>query len=176
MMSKPLKIAVTGPESCGKTTLALQLAEHLGYSLVEEVSRSFLSNRVGYSIQDVLNIAAGQQTAEVAATLLGRGVVCDTDATVLWVWCEVKYGLVPDCIRDYFNSSIDVDLYLLCSPDLPWEADPLREHPEDRQMLFEHYTRLLAGKPVAVVSGQGKARFEAAMRAVEQIKTGPKAR
>ena len=33
------------------------------------------------------------------------------------------------------------DLYLLCSPDIPWEFDPQRENPHDRLNFFNIYKR-----------------------------------
>jgi len=35
------------------------------------------------------------------------------------------------------------DLFLLCKPDLPWEADPLRENPDDREELYQRYLKAL---------------------------------
>ena len=32
-------------------------------------------------------------------------------------------------------------MYLLCKPDLPWEADALRENPDDRCGDGVHYTQ-----------------------------------
>ena len=34
-----------------------------------------------------------------------------------------------------------IDHYFLCKPDIPWEPDPLRENPEDRERLFKLYER-----------------------------------
>jgi nicotinamide riboside kinase len=40
-------------------------------------------------------------------------------------------------------SAQNFDHYFLCAPDIPWEADPLRENPDDRQQLFEFYLATL---------------------------------
>ena len=63
------------------------------------------------------------------------------------------------------------DLWLLCKPDLPWEPDPLRENPDDRERLFERYEELLdqLGKPYAVISGAGELRTLLAIGFVEGI-------
>ena len=41
------------------------------------------------------------------------------------------------------------------SPDLPWEPDPLREHPTQRQELFELYLKRLREMdvPFAIIEG-----------------------
>ena len=59
----------------------------------------------------------------------------------------------------------------LCSPEIPWEYDPLREHPEDRGRLFEEYAQLLhqTGQPFQVLTGNKKERFQTALQAIEHL-------
>jgi nicotinamide riboside kinase len=65
------------------------------------------------------------------------------------------------------------DLILLCAPDLPWQADPLREHPEleMRQEFFEVYQQLTeaSGFPWILISGETAERLSAAIRAVADL-------
>ena len=57
-----LKIAILGPESTGKSTLAEQLAKYFGTDFVPEYSREYLKDFAGqYQIDDVVKIAQGQQ-------------------------------------------------------------------------------------------------------------------
>jgi len=53
----------------------------------------------------------------------------------------------------------------LCDIDLPWEFDPLREHPEMRKELFELYCRELSsrGFPFYVIHGMGSKRLKNAI-------------
>jgi nicotinamide riboside kinase len=62
------------------------------------------------------------------------------------------------------------DLYLLCNTDLPWEYDPLRENPDDRERLFELYKKELEdrGFSFAIISGTGKERLENAVKAIKE--------
>jgi nicotinamide riboside kinase len=62
-------------------------------------------------------------------------------------------------------------VYLICQPDLPWEFDPLREHREGREELFEkHLTAVRAtGRDYQVISGHGAERLEQAVKAVIQF-------
>jgi len=46
------------------------------------------------------------------------------------------------------------DLFLLCDIDLPWEADPQREHPHMREKLFTLYYDELKGRGVPFKSRQ----------------------
>jgi nicotinamide riboside kinase len=43
----------------------------------------------------------------------------------------------------------------LCRPDIPWEEDPLREHPEQREQLFDLYHKSLIehNLPFTIVEG-----------------------
>mgnify|MGYP006388881073 CR=1 FL=1 len=52
------KIAITGPESTGKTTLSEKLAQHFNTDFVPEYSRTYLENFEGqYTEEDVAKIA-----------------------------------------------------------------------------------------------------------------------
>ena len=62
-----------------------------------------------------------------------------------------------------------MDLYLLTDIDLPWQPDPLREHPDKRQKLFELYRAELKrqGWPYEIVAGKEQARLENAIRIID---------
>jgi nicotinamide riboside kinase len=64
MGREPLIIAVVGPESTGKTTLAQQLALHFDGALAEEYSREYLHS-IGrpYLEEDLVAEYSEQQTA-----------------------------------------------------------------------------------------------------------------
>jgi nicotinamide riboside kinase len=65
------------------------------------------------------------------------------------------------------------DLILLCAPDLPWQEDPLREHPEleMRQHFFEVYQQLseASGFPWVLISGEKAERLSTAIEAVDSL-------
>lgn len=139
---KILKIAITGPESTGKTTLVRQLAEHYQTLWVPEYARFYLSrlNRP-YTPQDVLEIAKGQlQWEDVWAQQANELLFCDTDLLVNKIWLKFKYNIENEWLESYLQSRI-YDVHLLCNIDLPWSEDPLRENPDltDRQVLYDLY-------------------------------------
>ncbi|MDZ4203765.1 MAG: hypothetical protein U1C46_02995, partial [Bacteroidales bacterium] len=64
-----------------------------------------------------------------------------------------------------------VDIYLLTDINMPWQDDPLREHPHIREHLFALYKSELGlrGFPFVVINGIGEERLKNAIRAVETI-------
>lgn len=167
------KIVLTGPESSGKTTLAAQLAEHFGTVWVPEFSRQYLG-QLGrpYVEADLLEIARGQMALEEKMAYQAKHglLFLDTSLEVLKIWSEVVYGRCDDWVASQWKANLP-DFYLLCLPDLPWEYDPLRENPHDRDLLLERYRREIRalGIPCSEVSGSGMKRFEFAANAVNDF-------
>ncbi len=163
-----MTILITGPESSGKTTLARNVAWALDGYFVAEAARDYLNERAGeYTLTDLPIIWAKQQEAEAAARATSASfILCDTGPEVIRVWAEVKFGTCPaEILRATSHSAYD--LILLCTPDLPWVPDPLRETPapEQRQHLFERYRELLPAEKTQVISGT--ARLAAALHFVD---------
>jgi len=136
-----IKIALTGPECSGKTTLAIKLAKDLKGVLLPEFAREFLSQRNGYRFEDLDTIAIGQKQLELKAAEMGHHlVVCDTDILVVKIWSEVKFGKVSPLVEHLYQTTT-YDLTFLCKPIYAWEFDPLREapNPEERMRLYSLY-------------------------------------
>lgn len=163
-----MTILVTGPESSGKTTLAIRLAAALDGRYVAEAARAYLTERDGnYTEADLPLIWSAQCAAEDEARNSGASfVVCDTGPEVIHIWAKVKYGRVPEDIVRAVKER-PYDLVLLCAPDLPWEPDPFREAPDvqERQSLFVRYRELLQGAHVINEAH----RLEQAMGLVEAV-------
>ena len=141
---KKIKIAIIGPESCGKTTLGVQLSATLNEPFSSEYARTFLENlKRKYRQSDLDLIAKGQlKNQQKAIENCRKYAIFDTDLSVIKIWSEVVF---QDC-SIFINTSFEAnfaDLYLLCAPDMPWEADPLRENPTNRDDLFQKYEQLL---------------------------------
>ncbi len=156
-MPKVKKIVITGPESSGKTTLAKDLAKFFHAVYAPEYSRYYLAsiNRP-YGIRDIPEIGKGQLALHQDLVLENTQIlICDTSILVLKMWFLHKYNIQNEWVDQAFQHD-PVDLYLLCKPDIPWEPDPVRENPEDRDVLFEKYHKALvaSGKPFSIIEGE----------------------
>lgn len=166
------RISITGPESSGKSWLAERLASHYQTHWVPEYARKYLENYgSGYTLEDVINIAKGQIELENKTVKQSHNLLfCDTDLLVTKIWSEVVFGSCPFWIEDQFKNHT-YDLYLLCFPDIPWQPDPLRENPENREVLFQLYKDALTkqGFPFKIVKGFGEVRLGNAIIFVNEI-------
>ncbi len=163
------RISITGPESTGKSALAEALAHHYQTEWAPEFARDYLS-RLGrpYTEEDILTIARGQLMEEKRGFEKAVSFLfCDTELIVTKIWSEVKYQRCHPWILETIQTH-PYDLFLLCDIDLPWEPDPLREHPDKRRFLYELYLNELTNRkfPFAVIRGTGPARLQNAISAI----------
>jgi NadR type nicotinamide-nucleotide adenylyltransferase len=169
------RISLTGPESTGKSTLAAQLAAHYGTVFVPEVARTYLEeNGPQYTLADLEVIAHGQLDAEeAAATHANQLLFCDTDLLVIKIWAENAFGTCPAWVLAELAQP-RYALTLLLGIDLPWEADPLREHPEpaQRQHFYNLYRAELQARrwPFVEVNGSPAQRLAVACAAIDAVR------
>lgn len=163
-----IKIAITGPESTGKSTLTQLLADYFHAPWCPEYSREyFKSHSIKYSLGDVIIINEMQWNRfnDLVRNAQNEKIVfSDTEALVNRVWTEERFGCCPPEIKKIARKA-QFDLYLLCYPDLPWEYDPLREDKDNRMHLYQHYVELLnkMGASYYVIKGDGEQRLENAL-------------
>jgi NadR type nicotinamide-nucleotide adenylyltransferase len=167
-----INIAITGPESTGKTTLARILAERMNGLYIPEFARTYLEKSKGiYFENDLLTIAKGQSEA-ISAGLSSDAnlILCDTDMTVIEIWYQVKFGPIPENLQTILDQHTH-DFYLLCYPDIPWEADVLRENPFDRMALFHLYEKQLQAKSAnyQIVKGIAEQRVLHAEKSIKDF-------
>lgn len=164
-----IKIAFTGPESSGKTTLCMALSEQLSCPWVPEFAREFLEKNEGYDLED-LDTMSQEQARRWENCIDQKLILCDTEMLVFKIWSEVKFGASTAIIEHLYKTQ-NFDFYFLCKPDIPWEEDPLRENPFDRDALFEMYfTELTRTKlPFTVLSGSLENRINQATKEINKL-------
>ena len=167
-----LRVAITGPESTGKSTLAEQLAQHYQTVWVPEYARTYIGNlNRPYTLEDIEAIALRQwELEQQAIKKAGTILFADTDMLVLKIWSEHAFGYCPTWIKEKLLQQ-DYNLCLLMGVDLPWEPDPQREHPHMRQFFYDWYKRELQALqvPFAEITGQQQERFATARRHIDEL-------
>ncbi|WP_437922235.1 AAA family ATPase [Sphingobacterium sp. LRF_L2] len=165
------KIAVVGPESTGKSTIAQYLANSLGTVCVPEYARYYCKNLNNqYTLQDEVNMFYGQLALEEALVPLAQNIlVCDTTIMTVKIWCDHLFGNTPAIVTEEIKNRA-YDFYLLMDIDLPWQDDPLRDFPKEREHFMEVWKNELdgLGTPYIIISGTGNVRSENALAAVQQ--------
>ena len=168
------KFVITGPEATGKSTLTKLLAEKYHSTWVKEYAREYLEklNRP-YQLEDVLLMAKEQLKQEQKAELIAlKYLFLDTDLTVFKVWLNEKYSQEVDWIEEEIKNSKN-KIFLLCDIDIPWQPDPLREHPNlsDRIRLFNEYKKLLEKYQLTyhIISGDIASRLKKCQEIISSL-------
>ena len=156
---------VTGPESCGKSTLSQALGERFGVPVIPEAARHYLVSQ-RYESSDLLAIAGLQ--SEWERIDYRDFAVADTDLQVIYIWWQERFGPAPSALAQAYAEQ-SLRHYLLCAPDLDWQDDPLRESPDDRERLFRLYEEDLRRRGLGydVIRGVGQERTLRAIACLE---------
>ncbi|PRD52572.1 AAA family ATPase [Sphingobacterium gobiense] len=166
-----MKIAVVGPESTGKSTMAQHLAHVLGTVCVPEYARYYCRklNRE-YTLQDEVNMFYGQIALEDSLIPLAKNdiLVCDTTMLTVKIWSDHLFHSTPQEVTDEIKSR-KYDFYLLMDIDLPWEDDPLRDFPEQREHFMRIWKKELKALDASykIISGAGDERLKNGLNAVD---------
>lgn len=172
-----VKIVLFGPESSGKTTLCKQLAEHYNTLWVPEYAREYLQKKWD-TIQkvcepeDLLPIAIGQMELENKyARKANKILFCDTDLLETKVYSEVYYQGFCDPLLNKYALKNQYDLYFLTYIDTPWEADDLRDKPNERQELFRAFEMALEenNRIFVLLQGNQETRLQKAVSLIDKI-------
>lgn len=166
-----LKIAVVGPESTGKSTMAKYLAYKLNTVCVPEYARYYCENlNRQYSLQDEVNMFHGQIALEEAIIPLSKNqlIICDTTILTVKIWSDHLFGHTPEIVTGEIKSR-KYDLYLLMDIDLPWEDDPLRDFPNEREHFMNVWKNELnkVQAKYTIVSGLDNQRLENGLNTVK---------
>lgn len=171
-----IKIAIFGPESTGKTTLATQLAAYYKTVWVPEFARDYLQEKLDNGrgicdIDDMLPIAYGQTKLEnQGASVANKYLFCDTNLLVTKVFSELYYNFC-DSLLDKAARAHQYDLFFLTDIDVPWEDDGLRDSPDGRESVFEIFKQSLIDnkKPFITISGDKETRLKKAVAIIEDL-------
>lgn len=174
--SSVIKIALFGPESTGKTTLAKQLAAHYHTVWTPEFARDYLQEKWDKEkkicdLSDMLPIAYGQvQLENEKLALANKYLYCDTNLLVTKVFSDVYYNYCDPLLQKAAQEH-EYDLFFLTDIDVPWEKDDLRDKPEGRESVFEVFKQSLISnnKPFIRLTGDKESRLKKAIAIVDDL-------
>jgi NadR type nicotinamide-nucleotide adenylyltransferase len=172
-----IKVVLFGPESTGKTTLSKQLARHYNTVWAPEYARDYLQNkwnneRKTCESSDLVPIAYGQMKLEnELAKKADKILICDTDLLETKVYSEEYYGGLVDKNLEKAAKENTYDLYLLTYIDTPWEADDLRDRPEQRLEMFNAFKNALIkyNRRYILLKGDKQTRYKTAVSKIDEI-------
>lgn len=169
----PKRIAIVGPESTGKSTLSKYLAKYYHTQWVPEYARYYCANLTEpCTWQDEINMFHGQMAMEDAYmdTCEQPFLFCDTTILTVKIWSDKMFGTSPQVVLDALPHR-NYDLYLLLDIDMPWEDDPLREFPNEREYFLNIWKQELdtLGAKYHLISGLGDTRTQNAINVVNKF-------
>jgi len=168
------RVAIVGPESSGKSTLARNLASRFKTCYAPEYGRSYL-DAVGFNLDEdaIVAIARGHRASEEAlAREANRVLISDTECLITKMWSAELIGSVPDIVEEMVRES-RYDLYLVSTTTQSWVADAQRVQPEiaARRAFEKQCIDALAdmGRKYLVLTGDWRQREEQAFAAISKL-------
>ncbi len=172
-----VKVVMFGPESTGKTTLSEQLARHYNTVWAPEYAREYLQDkwnneRKTCEPKDLLPIAEGQMRLENDLANKATDIlICDTDLLETKVYSEAYYLGYCDPLLEKHALENQYDLYFLTYIDIPWEADDLRDKPNERERMFLYFKDTLEkyNRNFVILKGDKKTRLKKAVEHIDNL-------
>lgn len=170
------RIALIGPESTGKTTLAEALAQRFDTLWVPEYMRGYCQKlwdetRQVCRYEDLLPIAEGQMQSENRLAQTARGFLfCDTCLWELAVYAYLYFDTCPPELERAALAS-HYDAVFLTATDVPWVADDLRDKPQEREKVLARFEDFLQRNGIAytLLQGAHEARLAQAEAVLQRL-------
>ena len=165
-------LVLTGPESSGKSTLALRLQQAFGGLCVAEQVRLYIEQSGRDTHYGDVDIIARQQLAaeDAARAAAPHLLILDTHLLSNLLWSRLLFNNAPDWLEPALHQH-HYDLHLLLDPrGVPWQADGQRCQPLlTQRQHFEAQCRAwlqAKGLPFSELTGHWAARCQMAEQQV----------
>jgi HTH-type transcriptional repressor of NAD biosynthesis genes len=160
------RICFYGPESTGKSTAAIRMAQHYNTVSVPEVARELLTTN-NFTVDDIILIGKAQTQRVLEYTKLANKLLfCDTDLIVTQIYSQHYLGVVPDILHQ-LEKQLKYDQYFFCDIDMPWIEDGLRDLGHMRQDMRRVFMEELTKRGIDFTLLQGS--FEQRERLIMQV-------
>lgn len=154
-MDKIIKICLYGPESVGKSGMAIQLAEMFSTNYVLEVARNFIKTN-DFSLDDIIKIGEAQTKLVIEAEKLSNKILfCDTDLITTKIYSQYYLHTYPEILDD-LEKKLVYDQYFLLDIDIPWVADGLRDLGHKREEMYEIFKNELEKRAIEYIKVSGE--------------------
>lgn len=148
------KVCIYGPESTGKSTLAIKLAERYQTEYVPEVAREFINSN-DFKVEDIIAIALAHfSRIEEKTKTANRILLCDTDVITTQIYCRHYLNVVPDILYE-IEKKVNYSKYFLLDVDVPWVGDGLRDLGHRREFMMNTFRDELIQRGIDFVPVQG---------------------
>ncbi len=173
-----MKIVLYGAESTGKTTLAQALATHFHTVWVPEYARDYLQKKYDQTgeicaYSDLMPIAHGQLALEAkqAEKAQNNLLFCDTNILQTYYYGKAYYKNFTHQALWNLVCQQTYDYYFLTYIDTSWEADDLRDKPNEREEMHQFFKASLEknGLPYTLLKGSHSERLQSALKKIKQL-------
>jgi len=163
------KVCIYGPESTGKSTITVKLAQYFKTNYVPEVAREYLNDhKVVY--EDISVIAKMHADAVLEEEKKSNKVLfVDSDIITTMIYSQFYFGKTPD-FESWIINANTFDLYLLFDIDTPWADDPQRDSKNFRKEHRVWFEEELKKRNISytVISGSWEERFDRSLKAIKE--------
>jgi NadR type nicotinamide-nucleotide adenylyltransferase len=172
------RICIVGAESTGKTTLAVQLAEHYQTKWVPEYGREYCAEKWkdgvitdSWTTEEFIEIANEQCRREDAlAREANKVLICDTDPFATTIWHE-RYLHRRSQEVESIAKSRKYGLYILTGDEIPFVQDGLRDGEHIRHWMHNRFVEALneTGRNWVLISGTTSERVSKVIQLINGI-------
>jgi HTH-type transcriptional regulator, transcriptional repressor of NAD biosynthesis genes len=164
------KICISGSESTGKSTLAINLAKHYNTPVVEEMAREVIEKTNDVVFEDLMKIATlHAETINKKMKLVNKILICDTDVNITKSYSKYLFKK-PLVTPQWIDDANQYGLHLYLETDCPFVQDGTRLSKIERDNLDAfHKTQLReAGIDFVSITGNWEERFEKAVAVIDK--------
>lgn len=159
-----------GPESTGKSTMAVRMSERYESEFVPEVARELITSN-DFSVDDIIKIGHAQlERVEQKKATANKILFCDTDAITTQIYSNHYLKVVPEVLHE-LERRVKYDRYFLMDIDVPWVEDGLRDLGNNRESMMAVFKDALDKRGIAYVfvTGSHNEREEIISREIDKL-------
>ena len=154
MIENTKLICFYGPESTGKTSMAIEMAKRYQTEWVPEVAREIITSNE-FSLDDIVKIGEAQTQRVFDKLKIATNILfCDSDVITTQIYSQHYLNEVPKILFD-LETEIKYDLYFLFDIDTKWVADGLRDLEHMREEMYMIFKDELENRNIPYIKVQG---------------------